>query len=188
MEIPACWDCGMEDVYLTYHAYYLPDYAERAAFEWLLIVKTGFCGATKVLMPSCLLGEQGIGGKKKEKIILALSRAKTLQKEIAALYEVSEASVSRLKKEICGIDGLQVQTEIKILEKEIGRSGTPKPHSCRIPAGTGSDRTNALNNLRLLHYYKRLKTQQSPQFKYFSLLGAWRMISRNDRFEFIIRI
>lgn len=158
----------------------------------MLIVKAGCCGATKVIMPSCLIGESGIGAKKKEKIILELRQSKILQKEIAEQYEISEASVSRIKREISQIDKLQLKAEIEILEKETVKlqresSGSEKPKYCLTSDASDSYRKTALNNLRLLRYYKRLKIQQSPQFKYFSTLAFLQIISRQNRYEFIIR-
>lgn len=159
----------------------------------MLIVKAGCCGATKVIMPSCLIGEQGLGAKKKEKIILELGQSKILQKEIAEQYEISEASVSRIKREISQIDKLLIKAEIENLEKETVKLqreqfGSEKPKYYLTPATSAdSYRKTALNNLRILRYYKRLKIQQSPQFKYFSTLAFLQIISRQNQYEFIIR-
>lgn len=143
-------------------------------------------------MPSCLIGEPGIGAKKKEKIILELGQSKILQKEIAEQYEISEASVSRIKREISQIDEQQLKVEIQILEKETDKlqkeqSVSEKPKYCLTLATSDSYRKTALNNLRMLRYYKRLKIQQSPQFKYFSTLAFQQIISRQNQYEFIIR-
>ncbi len=138
------------------------------------------------------MGEQGIGVNKKEKIINELGQSKILQKEIALEYEISEASVSRIKRENSQIDRLQIKAEIEILEKETDnlqgdRSGSEKPKYCLPPATPDSYRKTALNNLKLLRYYKRLKIQQCPQFKYFSTLAFRQIIFGQNRYEFIIR-
>lgn len=143
-------------------------------------------------MPSCLIGEPGIGAKKKEKIILELGQSKILQKEIAEQNEISEASVSRIKREISQIDKQQLKAEIEILEKETikpkrEQSGSEKPKYYLTPDAPDTYRKTALNNLRLLRYYKRLKIQQCPQFKYFSTLVFQEIISRQNQYEFIIR-
>jgi len=135
----------MREVCLHYHAYYSPNYATREGFDRLVIVKADCCGTTKVIMPSCLIGEQGIGGRKKEKIIQELRKAEDSQKEIAKRHEISEASVSRLKKE----------------SLDTGLPGQFRRH-------------------------KRLKSQ-NPGFKYISTLAFIRIMTRQDRFEFISR-
>lgn len=124
-----------------------------------MVVQCSCCGATKVIIPSCLFGEPGIGARKKEKIILELGKSGITQKEIAEQFEVSEASVSRLKAEI-------------LRAKNTG------------PAGP---RKTILDNFRLIRQFKEQQTRLRPELKSFPALSVWQATIRKDRFEFILR-
>jgi len=69
----------------------------------IIVIIFKCCNTTKAIMPSYLLGEKGIGAKKREGILEDLSNTNMLQKDIAKKHEVSEATISRIKKQYMSI-------------------------------------------------------------------------------------
>lgn len=153
---------------------------------------TACCGATKVIMPSCLVGEQGLGARKKEKIILALIKGADSQKKIAGEFETSEATVSRLKAEILDLDLRQLSSRIRLLEKNLNSgkaiNTTPKKTPRRPKsAGAVSSQQTLQRNFNRLRYYRWLKIRLNSRLKHFPAMVLWQIICRKDRFEFILR-
>ncbi len=86
--------------------------SEKSRAEIMVIKGKCKCGVTKSIIPSFLLGEIGIGSVKTMEIIKLLIEGNKLQKKIAEIVKVSEATVSRVKKRYINLDCKKIISEI----------------------------------------------------------------------------
>jgi Trp operon repressor len=135
------------------------------------------CKATKAIIPEFLLGERGIGSRKTMQIIELLVEGNLLQKKIAKVVEVSEATVTRVKQRFSSIKSTVIISEILKTCKDYPTSKLKKKteltddrekikynisllKKLKTVKGNFSTKSEIINNMNYVQYYNCYRTNQ----------------------------
>lgn len=121
----------------------------------ILVIIFTCCNTTKAILPSFLIGEKGIGSEKRSNILKDLSNTNMLQKEIAKKYQVSEATVTRIKQKYMVIRSDDVISEIIQEDYDYPTSSLKNENSFDLP--TSRSIANYIYNLLEIYKTVRLK-------------------------------
>ncbi len=121
--------------------------------KYLLIVQCSECGATKIVMPSYLLGAKGVGSVKRENVLMLLENKKLFQKDIAKESGVSAPTVTRIKQSFALINSGEIISDIKKININYPEMDLA-PDNKAIPDSLTADRIKAHCNFQLIKIFK----------------------------------
>lgn len=129
-----------------------------------------------------MINEKGIGEMKREKILNLLPDSKLLQKEIAEQTGVSEATVSRIKKEYGRMKSEEIISDIIKVENNYPVSELSKK-------SLGTEREQGWNNYELIKKFQTAQNRHNELNSKLQLspLVYYKMYKRNIRLVQILR-